>query len=172
MQLQYVLDSFLPPSAFPTLFANRSLGIFMLLWEKARTEAGAHENCYCPTPASTDVHVHTPLDSQPSPFSVFVHLLRAVVGVLHTDELNFFWLLSQGIATGISVFSALAKESLGAFLSILSHTHSTYQELKILKSLAQQTDITAKTFGLLNILKWGKTILQTLSVHVSSSSGV
>lgn len=139
---------------------------------KGGTEAEACENCYCPTPASTDVHVHTPLDSQPNPFSVFVHLLRAFVGVFHIDELNLFWLLGQGIAIGTSVFSALAKESLGAFLSILSHTHSTYQELKILKSLAQQTDITAKIFGLLNILKWGKAILQMLSVHVSSSSGV
>lgn len=86
--------------------------------------------------------------------------------------IKFILLLSQGIVIGISVFNALAKESLGAFLSFLSHTHSSYQELEIVKSLAQQTDITGKIFGLLNILKWGKAILQTLSVHLSSSSGV
>lgn len=42
----------------------------------------------------------------------------------------------------------------------------------MLKSLAQQTDITAKTYGLLNILKWGKATLQALSVLLNSSSGV
>lgn len=46
-------------------------------------ETEAHENCYCPMPASTDVvHVHTPLDSQPIPFTIFVflHALRRLGG--------------------------------------------------------------------------------------------
>lgn len=42
----------------------------------------------------------------------------------------------------------------------------------MLKSLVQQTDITAKSFALLNIFKWGTAILQALSAHLNSTSGV
>jgi len=110
-------------------------------------DTAAYENCYCSIPASTNViHVHTFLDSQAIPSTVFFHLLEKRWGASIThrlSKLNIF--LSQSIVIGISVFSDFTKESLAAFLSILSHTHSSYQELKILKTLAHQTDRTAKT---------------------------